>query len=869
MSVLLLASLLSFTDLSAPAEITVDGWPAGAAVAVAADGAVTVRESRPFSWVRLAWPARMPAGTRVFGGSFERTYGDSGWRPVETAAGALPCKGALAWYFLASDGRRTDGYGVAVQPNVFASWRVATNRIELVLDCRAGSRPVRLAGRALEACRLVSRRGADGERAFAAGRAFCRLMCPSPRLPKEPVYGYNDWYCAYGENTATNFLADAAFVCSLVKGERVRPYVVADDGWQKVRNPAAAEPGERWNGSNAHWGMPMDEFARRIRALDAKPGVWYRPFLPDGGTRQVPTDPTDPALADRIRAELRRFAGWGIALVKIDFITWEWAARWGFDFADSPVVRDLPAWRDESRTSAEVVKGLYRAMREGAGDDMVIIGCNALDHFAAGLFEIQRTGDDTSGREWARTRKMGPNTLGMRAIHDRTFYVVDGDCFGLADAGAVPAGLNLQWLDLIARSGTALFVSWKRQLTTPRYAAALETALRRAARARPTGEPLDWQEALAPRRWDFGGETAVYDWGADSSAPANGAVWHDTAGHVVNAHGCCVLADGGRYYLYGEHKVYGPAGCFAHVGVHAYSSSDLRRWTDEGIALPVSRDPASDIADGCILERPKVIRCAKTGKYVMYFHLERKGVPYTDARVGIATADRPAGPFEFVRSTKVAPGAFPVGATDYERSPEALARAQREWRVPCGRSRAGEQALIYPAMVAEGQDSRDMTLFVDDDGRAYLIHSSERNSTLHVTELTDDCLGFTGRWWRAMEKEWTEAPAVCKKDGWYYLIGSDCTGWAPNEARLYRARAVTGPWERVGNPCRGVNPANGLGPERTWGGQSSFILRTADGRHLAMFDMWNPENQVDSRYIWLPIAFGDGTLAIDWRERFE
>ena len=507
-----LAAEFGFADLTRPATVTVDGRPAGESVAVAADGTVRIRESRPFSWVRLVWPLGLPSDAKVYGSVFERTYGDCGWRLVTADESSLPNKGAMAWYVLVSDGKRTDGYGLAVQPNVFAAWHVLPGRLELVLDCRAGSRPVKLGGRTLEACRLVSRKGTEGERAFVAGREFCRVMCPSPRLPKEPVYGYNDWYCAYGENTATNFLEDAAFICSLVKGEAVRPYVVADDGWQKVRTPQVSAPGERWSGSNERWGMPMEEFVRRIRGLGARAGVWYRPFLTDAGGGSLPMDPTDPALADRIRADLRRFTGWGVELVKIDFITWEWAGSWGFDYGDSPVVKELPAWRDESRTSAEVVKGLYVAMREGAGDKALVIGCNAIDHFAAGLFELQRTGDDTSGKEWERTRKMGPNTLGMRAIHDRTFYVVDGDCFGPVSADAVPAELNLRWLDLIARSGTSLFVSWKRQLTTPQYTEALERALRRAAKAQPTGEPLDWQETLRPTRWLFGGDSCVYDW---------------------------------------------------------------------------------------------------------------------------------------------------------------------------------------------------------------------------------------------------------------------------------------------------------------------------------------------------------------------
>ena len=104
----------------------------------------------------------------------------------------------------------------------------------------------------------------------------------------------------------------------------------------------------------------------------------------------------------------------------------------------------------------------------------------------------------------------------------------------------------------------------------------------------------------------------------------NGEVWHDTAGHVVNAHGGGVLAHGGKYYLYGEHKVYGRAGNKAHVGVHMYSSEDLESWKDEGAVLKVEDKVGSDIEDGCVLERPKILFCEKTGKFVMFFHLELK-----------------------------------------------------------------------------------------------------------------------------------------------------------------------------------------------------------------------------------------------------
>ena len=107
---------------------------------------------------------------------------------------------------------------------------------------------------------------------------------------------------------------------------------------------------------------------------------------------------------------------------------------------------------------------------------------------------------------------MGPNTVGMRAMHHGIFYVADGDCFGLTHTDAVPWRLNSQWLDLVARSGTALFVSWKRELTTPEIRKALEEALRRAAKVQPVGEPLDWIENIRPVRWRFGDEIRTYDW---------------------------------------------------------------------------------------------------------------------------------------------------------------------------------------------------------------------------------------------------------------------------------------------------------------------------------------------------------------------
>lgn len=46
-----------------------------------------------------------------------------------------------------------------------------------------------------------------------------------------------------------------------------------------------------------------------------------------------------------------------------------------------------------------------------------------------------------------------------------------------------------------------------------------------------------------------------------------------------------------------------------------------------------------------------------------------------------------------------------------------------------------------------------MTLFVDDDGTAYHIYSSEENLTLHIAELSDDYLSHTGKYIRIFPED--------------------------------------------------------------------------------------------------------------------
>ncbi len=351
-----------------------------------------------------------------------------------------------------------------------------------------------------------------------------------------------------------------------------------------------------------------------------------------------------------------------------------------------------------------------------------------------------------------------------------------------------------------------------------------------------------------------------------------GAIWPDDQGMHINAHGGGVLWHEGLYYWFGEHKIAGEAGNAAQVGVHVYASANLADWRDAGIALQVSDDPASDITRGCVLERPKVVRCPQTGRFVMCFHLELKDSNYRSARSGVAVADRPEGPYTYLRSRRPNAGHWPLNVRPAQQDPVSIAAAHAAGETLTNGSDSRTSRLnVLGRDMAGGQHARDMTIFQDDDGKAYHVYASEHNSTLHIAELTDDYLDHTGRFVRVFEDRWMEAPALCKRQGRYYFLGSGCTGWKPNAARAAVADSIWGPWRETGNPCVGVNPQNGLGPELTFGGQSTFILPVhgQPDTWIAMFDLWRPSDAIDGRYLWLPITFTDAGLRITWRDQWE
>ena len=212
----------------------------------------------------------------------------------------------------------------------------------------------------------------------------------------------------------------------------------------------------------------MEKLAREIKEMGVRPGIWVRLLrnkdrhirrdmkILRGKKRQY-LDPTHPEAQEYIRADIERIKGWGFELMKHDFSSFDLFGDYGRDLNET--VTKIDGWHfyDKTKTNAEIVLDFYRLIKEAAGD-MLIIGCDTVSHLCAGLVHINRIGDDTSGREWDRTRRMGVNTLAFRLMQNEVFYMCDADCVGILK-DYIPWEKNSQWLHLLSYSNTPLFIS--------------------------------------------------------------------------------------------------------------------------------------------------------------------------------------------------------------------------------------------------------------------------------------------------------------------------------------------------------------------------------------------------------------------------
>ena len=295
--------------------------------------------------------------------------------------------------------------------------------------------------------------------------------------------------------------------------------------------------------------------------------------------------------------------------------------------------------------------------------------------------------------------------------------------------------------------------------------------------------------------------------------------WHDNRGQLINAHDGGIIVVDGVYYWYGlalrplgESKDEN-SGAATTTGITLYSSTNLHNWNYEGVILAVSTNTMSPLRLPMRLERPKIIYNKKTNKYVLWFHYV--GYPGVHgqavglAEAGVAVADNITGPFQF---------------------------------------------LGHHRPINEEGAVKDLTVFMDNDSTAYLIYDrklADGSRCLHVVKLSDDFLHTTNQWTKINIANRREAPVVIKQNKVYYLVTSDVSGWKANEAKVYKANNIMGPWLEVGNPCVGE------GMETTYNtqGTNAFTVRGTPDLTIIMLERHNKENFMRCSYVWLPVTF--------------
>jgi hypothetical protein len=279
-----------------------------------------------------------------------------------------------------------------------------------------------------------------------------------------------------------------------------------------------------------------------------------------------------------------------------------------------------------------------------------------------------------------------------------------------------------------------------------------------------------------------------------------GEPWLDNRGQQIQAHGGGMFLWKGIYYWFGEDR--SPSNDPDKRFVACYSSKDLVHWTFRRQVFAWTYP--ENLGPHWVLERPKVFHNPRTGKFVLYAHLD--DAHYKVARVAVAVSDRIDGDYHYVKSFR-----------------------------PLDR------------------ESRDIGQFVDDDGAAYLIFESRPTKGFFIAKLSEDYLSVVQQ--VALVEAPLEGGALVHFHGLYYAIGSHMTGWRPNPNVYATSPTLSGPWSSF----RDIAP-----PEtNTYNSQSTMLLKVVGSKQTAvifMADQWRPQQLWDSRYLWMPVEIGDGAL---------
>lgn len=285
----------------------------------------------------------------------------------------------------------------------------------------------------------------------------------------------------------------------------------------------------------------------------------------------------------------------------------------------------------------------------------------------------------------------------------------------------------------------------------------------------------------------------------------NGASWVDNNGNDVRAHGYGIIRHGNKWYMVGEDER-------GKTGANLYSSDDLVNWVFENKIISEKTHPG--LGDGSYFTaRPHLLYNEKTQKFVVWAHWETPDFKPSEAAVFIC--DSINGDYKLVKTFR--PLNFMV---------------------------------------------RDDNLFQDDDGTAYFICTTRGNADVAIFKLTDDYLDVEEHVVTLWPDQYREGPTLFKKDGLYYMLTSQCTGWAPNIGQYATAKSLKGPWS---NRIQ-------FGGQKTLDTQMTCVLPVSgevNTTYVYCGDRWSDPGLVESKQILLPLKFEGENLFLDYYDSWK
>lgn len=470
----------------------------------------------PVKFLKLRWHGDFSRVESVLGdewGRISATHTPVEWRSV------MPWR-PLPWFCLVRTGDSVGCYGVKTGCDCFAFFQVDTRGITLFLNLMSGGRGT-VVKESFSACTVTETVSHSSETVYQTAKRFMSMLCDHPVLPKEPIFGVNDWYWAYGNISREIVLRERDYLLEMTDGVKHRPSLVIDDGWQLNRT---TQPHSYIGGpfayANERFG-DMRSMAGEIAEKGIRPGIWIRPLLTLGTLPEeaklrsyangMVMDPSHPYTLERVREDAARIRGWGFEIMKHDFTGNDAFGCEGFSAANfiTHGLADQRNFYDNTKTTATILKNLYKAIQDGAGDADVI-GCSVIGHLSAGIHSIQRVGTDNSGRSFEWTARNGVHSFIRLPMND-TFFRMDPDC--AAFTKEVDAEMNLMFLQLCALTNVTTLASVTPGILSEKEMMKINEIYRLADQNQDGYGIANYERCVLPEVFtNTRGENVTFDW---------------------------------------------------------------------------------------------------------------------------------------------------------------------------------------------------------------------------------------------------------------------------------------------------------------------------------------------------------------------